>query len=184
MIGILSAWLCAMSMRSNGSWCGPGRSPARTPCSIETGNSSNRSRAIYSVKFAARSSAPGSLPRRTLVAISQADAALARIVFSGLAITLRTAAEKDGSSMNHQSNAWVSKRKRTAHSQALSSSSGSGSKNSLPTWNFPFRLPGFRRLFASVRATRRATGSSPREIMISSPSQASWMSLERFVLAS
>ncbi len=56
------AW--AASMRSKGSLCGPGRSPARIPCSTDMGSCSKRSRIRNPAKSAARSSAPGSSTKR------------------------------------------------------------------------------------------------------------------------
>src|SRR5277367_3184346 len=71
--------------------------------------------------------------------------------------------------------------------QRRSSSSGKGSKNSGPTLNTPLKRPSGRACpcFGSI-ATIRATGlrSRPEVIMTSSPSLASFTSLESCVLAS
>src|ERR1019366_1099094 len=92
-----------------------------------------------------RSTAASSLPNRTLVAISHADAALTITVLFLCAIARRADAGKEESSVSHQSRACVSRSKRIRrYSQPSSSSGGKGSKNSGLMWIFPLRAPGLR----------------------------------------
>ena len=142
--GRFSAWDWAMSMRSKGSLCGPGSRPARAAWAEVIGSDSNDSWARMASKRRAKSAAPGSLPRRDLVAISHAEAALTKMMLERELISLRTRGGSAGSSVSHQSKAWVSKRRFRSHSQSSISSSGRGSKNSEPMRNFPFMLPGLR----------------------------------------
>ena len=122
-----SAW--AMSILSKGSRWGPGSAPARAPSSTVTGSSSKPWSAMAPATSRATASAFGSLPRRCLVAISQADAALINTSFASFSIARRAASDNRSLPASHQRNAWVSSRSRNAYvSQAESSASGSGSK--------------------------------------------------------
>ena len=115
------------------------------PCSALTGRVSNPDCAKYSWKFRVMSDAAGSLPRRTLVAISHAEAALTTIVFCFSSINRRTESGSEELSVIHQIRAWVSsERCNRNYSQASSSSGGRGSKNSGPISTFPFHAPGLR----------------------------------------
>src|SRR5260370_6466502 len=97
---------------------------------------------MEAVKAAAKLAAVGSLPRRTLVAISQAEAALTTSVFLVSAIIFLAARVSTESSASHQSKAWVSSSARTAgYSQAESSSGGRGLKNFGPTRSSPLQKP-------------------------------------------
>src|SRR4029077_6776737 len=69
------------------------------------------------------------------------------------------------------------------YSHSASSLSDIGSKNSGPRTNLPFHEPGWRFPFTGPTGTSRATGFEPRAIMISSPSAARAINLERLVLA-
>src|SRR6266404_2421555 len=66
------------------------------------------SRSIRPEKSAARSVAVGSFPSLTLMAISQAEAALTISVFLVSAMIFRAARVSAGSSESHHSKAWVS----------------------------------------------------------------------------
>ena len=99
-------------MRSKGSLCSPGSNPARWPCSISIANSLNTRRSTRPPNSAAKASAPGSFPRRTLVAISQAEAALTNTSVSKEERMDRAFLESFASSMAHQIRACVSMRTR------------------------------------------------------------------------
>lgn len=133
--------------------------PARMACSAETARVGNRSRSSWAAKFATRSAAVGSLPRRTLVAISHGRAPLTWRMFLVSAIALRAALLNAGLSDSHQSSARVSKSTRMEnYSQPANSSAGRSSKNSGPTISWPFSEPGTLLPLTSPMGTRRATG--------------------------
>jgi len=111
-IGRFSAWAWAISMRSKGSWCGPGKRPARTACSTDTANSTNRARLRCPVKSRASSAPLSSRPERTFVAISQADAELTKTSLPSRPITFRAVAGSKSWSFNHHRSACVSSRRR------------------------------------------------------------------------
>ena len=75
-IDISSSSACAISIRSKGSWCGPGNIPARIPCSQVTASSRNLSPSRYPRKSFTSSEALDNLPLRNFVAISQEETAL------------------------------------------------------------------------------------------------------------
>src|ERR1700732_1230369 len=100
---------------------------------------------MWPEKSATRSVAVGSFPSLTLIAISQAEAALTISVFLVSAMNFRAARGSAGASESHQSKEWVSSRARKeCYSQVDNSLIGRGSKNSGPTHNFPFNDPGWR----------------------------------------
>ena len=120
---------CAMSIRSNGSRCGPRKLPARTASETVMGNSAKPSPAMAPAMSLASAAAPGILPRRYLVAISQADAALISFSLASSAMAPRAATGSWSLPASHHMNAWVSSSSRkTQFSQTESSVSGSGSK--------------------------------------------------------
>ena len=80
-------------------------------------------------------SAPGNLPTRYFVAISQAEAALAKVSLRSSAIACLAAIDNASSPDSHQSKACVSSGNCACHSHDASSASGKGSKNSGPTLN-------------------------------------------------
>src|SRR5581483_87487 len=106
-------------MRSKGSPCGCGQAPARSPWAKVIGRSSKRCSAQYD------SSEPGgahrSLPRRTLVAISQAVAALTTTVVVSSSTRRRTFRLSALSAVAHQIRAWVSSSSLSRPTSALSS---------------------------------------------------------------
>src|SRR5712691_2164026 len=63
---------------------------------------------------AATSIAPGSLPRRALVVISHADAALTMTLLISAPMAVRAFRDRRRSPSSHQSSAWVSSRSRTS----------------------------------------------------------------------
>jgi hypothetical protein len=65
------------------------------------------------MRSSASSMAVGSRPRRALVAISQAEAALPSTTFPFREISFRAESGREGSLLNHQSKVWVSCSKRT-----------------------------------------------------------------------
>src|ERR1700722_3575997 len=65
------------------------------------------------MKFSTTSAATSSLPKRTFVAISHAEAALTESVFCLLRKRLWADTGSKGVFVNHQSRAWVSSRRRT-----------------------------------------------------------------------
>ena len=96
----------------------------------------DKKKLISELKSAAKSAAEGSLPRRTFVAISQAEAALTKMTFFVSLMTRRADCDKAELSASHHNNAWVSKRTcNVRYSQQEISSGGNGSKNSGPTRN-------------------------------------------------
>ena len=105
-----SAW--AMSMRSKGSRCGPGKAPARAASATVIGSSAKPWCAIAPATSAAINSQPGNLPSRCLVVISQAVAALTRFSFRGSKMAWRTVSGRRLLSVSHQISAWVSSRIR------------------------------------------------------------------------
>jgi hypothetical protein len=111
MIGNCSICPWAISMRSKGSRCGPGSAPAASACSMVIGKTCIRALCSKYGRSSATLPACGNLPNRLLVAISQPDALLTRIVFSGARITLRAGLESLGSSNSHHSKTCVSSKK-------------------------------------------------------------------------
>src|ERR1700733_15031973 len=75
-------------------------------------SNSNPSRSTRPEKSATKSVAVGNFPSLTLMAISQAEAALTIKVFLVSAMILRAFRGNAGSSVSHQSKAWVSSRAR------------------------------------------------------------------------
>ena len=108
----VSAW--AMSIRSKGSRWGPGSAPARLASSTVMASSSKPWFAIAPATSAAIKSAPGSLPSRCLVVISQADAALINTAFASSAIVRYTVSDRRLLSVIHQRKVCVSNSARTA----------------------------------------------------------------------
>src|SRR5580693_5585062 len=100
-------------MRSKGSLCSPESNPALWPCSTSIASSWNPRRSTRVLNSAAKASAPGSFPRRTLVVISQADAALTNTSVSKEERMDRAFRERFESSTAHQIRACVSMRTRT-----------------------------------------------------------------------
>jgi hypothetical protein len=68
--------------------------------------------AMQSPRSCTTAAAPGSLPIRCLVAISQAEAALTRTALAGAAIAACAAGDNRASPASHQSSAWVSSSRR------------------------------------------------------------------------
>ena len=101
------------------------------------------------------------------------------------AMCFRAVRLSEESSLNHQRRVCVSSSRRNrAHSHLSSSSGGSGSKNSGPTWSFPFKRPGLRSPFAASAPEPVAPPARHRaQMTISSPRQASSISFERLVFA-
>ena len=110
-----SAWACAINIRSNGSLCGPGRFPARCPCSTVILSPVNPWSARCSPNSCAMNSAPCNLPSRAFVATSHADAALTYISLASSAMAAREREVMRLSPASHQRKACVSRSKRIVH---------------------------------------------------------------------
>jgi len=96
----------AISMRSRGSLWIAGNPPAACPSLRLIGSSAKPWPATAPGVSAAMTAAPGNLPNRYLVAISQAEAALMKTSFSGSAIAARAASDNAWSPASHHRNAW------------------------------------------------------------------------------
>jgi len=70
-----SACACAINMRSNGSRCSPGKLPARSACPMEMPSGRKPICSSSRPNLPTMFSAPGSLPKRNFVEISQAETA-------------------------------------------------------------------------------------------------------------
>src|ERR1700734_4289038 len=104
------AW--AISMRSKGSRCGPGNAPAACPWSIVIGKPTKPWPSITPARSLTIGLAPGSLPNRCLVEISQIDAALTKKGSNSSFMASRARALSFSSPANHQRKACVSRRSR------------------------------------------------------------------------
>src|ERR1700722_1299224 len=104
------AW--AISMRSKGSRCGPGNAPAACPWSIVIGKPTKPWPSITPARSLTIGLAPGSLPNRCLVEISQIDAALTKTGSNSSFMASRARALSFSSPANHQRKACVSSRRR------------------------------------------------------------------------
>src|SRR6185436_17927425 len=79
-------------------------------CSTVMAIGSKPCSSMTSLSDAARGSASGHLPRRTLLAISQAVTALTQAIVSSAVTTSRARCENLSSPARNQTNAWLSKR--------------------------------------------------------------------------
>ena len=121
--------------------------------------------------------APGNLPNRYLVAISQAEAALMKTSFSGSAIAARAASDNAWSPARHHRNAWGVEQQTHGleargtllpafHLFRRQRLEKLGSHRQLS-----FSAPKTRLAFGAI-GTSLATGFRPRAMMISSPASA------------
>jgi len=102
---------CATSSRSNGSRSGPGSAPANWPWTNEIGSGTKPCVLSMAPRSAAIAATPGSLPMRTFVAISQADAALVKTALPSSAMAACAVDDRAVSPAIHQRKAWVSSRR-------------------------------------------------------------------------